>query len=203
MDAHPAGCGAWVSASVPTVRPMSKATVTTSGTRRSLTLARKQPEQMKVLLPADVLEALTIQPHQDTGTTPQTPRLPRAVCTGTPVSRFYPRHAEAGYDAARVTCATCPEQLACMMHGLRHEAYGIWGGLTEAERHHLGTPSTSPARPIGLQHLHDTAPRVVGRNDMRSRAAASAIENGVHPAVLATALRAVHGPSADTASTAP
>lgn len=36
--------------------------------------------------------------------------------------------------AAKAICARCPVLPACRTWALAHEAYGIWGGLTEQER---------------------------------------------------------------------
>ena len=40
--------------------------------------------------------------------------------------------------AAKAVCATCPVVLQCRAHALKvREPYGVWGGLTEAERESL------------------------------------------------------------------
>ncbi len=45
-------------------------------------------------------------------------------------------------EQAKRICARCPVQRSCLDHALRaEEPYGVWGGLTEAERRHL-TPTT-------------------------------------------------------------
>jgi WhiB family redox-sensing transcriptional regulator len=57
-----------------------------------------------------------------------------AACRGeNPEQWFTPgRDAEA---AAVAVCATCPVQVECLSHALRHgEEHGVWGGKTEAER---------------------------------------------------------------------
>jgi WhiB family redox-sensing transcriptional regulator len=40
--------------------------------------------------------------------------------------------------AAVAVCRTCPVRAECLSHALAvREPYGVWGGLTEDERHHL------------------------------------------------------------------
>lgn len=40
--------------------------------------------------------------------------------------------------AAKAVCAGCPVRSECRRHALEtREQYGVWGGLTEAERHRL------------------------------------------------------------------
>ena len=42
--------------------------------------------------------------------------------------------------AAKVVCASCPVLLLCREQALRvHEPYGVWGGMSEAEREVLWT----------------------------------------------------------------
>ncbi|MFF4381651.1 WhiB family transcriptional regulator [Kitasatospora sp. NPDC001547] len=39
---------------------------------------------------------------------------------------------------AKAVCADCPVRRECLRHALRtREPYGVWGGLTEEERHGL------------------------------------------------------------------
>jgi WhiB family redox-sensing transcriptional regulator len=41
-------------------------------------------------------------------------------------------------DAAKALCARCPVIEQCREHALRvQEPYGVWGGLSEAERHQM------------------------------------------------------------------
>lgn len=44
---------------------------------------------------------------------------------------------EREHEARRV-CAYCPVLVACALHGLEHEEYGVWGALSEADRKALG-----------------------------------------------------------------
>lgn len=44
---------------------------------------------------------------------------------------------------AKTVCSTCPVLVRCRSHALAvREPYGVWGGLTEAEResHYAGSP---------------------------------------------------------------
>lgn len=55
-----------------------------------------------------------------------------AACAGKPTALFFPDHGN-GASAAKRICATCPVVAECRDEGM-HVAYGIWAGLTEAER---------------------------------------------------------------------
>ncbi|MGF0313474.1 WhiB family transcriptional regulator [Rhodococcus sp. IEGM1428] len=65
----------------------------------------------------------------------------RGACRAMPVGMFFPPTELRGYsrsilekDAKRV-CAQCPVIERCLQHALEsNEPYGIWGGLTRAER---------------------------------------------------------------------
>lgn len=70
-----------------------------------------------------------------------------AVCAQTDPELFYPDKGEPAYDAKRV-CALCPVRIECLLYALTNrEPYGIWGGLTARERHHL-THSTNEGRDV-------------------------------------------------------
>ena len=65
----------------------------------------------------------------------------QAACRGMDVSAFYHPPGERSADrdrrisAAKAICCTCPAITACRTHALTvREPYGIWGGLSEAER---------------------------------------------------------------------
>ncbi|MEV7417582.1 WhiB family transcriptional regulator [Streptomyces sp. NPDC089919] len=70
----------------------------------------------------------------------------RAACRNLGTDRFFHPAGERGEDrtdreeAAKEVCALCPVQVECLRHALRtQEPYGVWGGLTEAERRALYT----------------------------------------------------------------
>jgi hypothetical protein len=68
--------------------------------------------------------------------------IDNAACKGHPFEEFYtdgtrePLSLPVGH-----ICFRCPVMDECREHGLHHEAYGTWGGMTEAElfymRQHL------------------------------------------------------------------
>lgn len=68
-----------------------------------------------------------------------------ALCRGTEGGLFFGPHGfESKQDravreeAAKAICAHCPVLSACRERALQHgEAYGVWGGLGEAERRAL------------------------------------------------------------------
>ena len=68
-----------------------------------------------------------------------------AACSGDMGTLFYPpvRSERRSVKAARETrakqvCAACPVRDRCLEQALNvGERYGIWGGLTDAERRHL------------------------------------------------------------------
>ena len=61
----------------------------------------------------------------------------KAACHGLDPQNFYPETEEAA-DAAKVVCAGCPVQSACLEYALvRREKDGVWGGFTERERRRI------------------------------------------------------------------
>ncbi|QSE87597.1 WhiB family transcriptional regulator (plasmid) [Rhodococcus pseudokoreensis] len=57
-----------------------------------------------------------------------------ALCRVTDPEAFFPETGENGRPAKRV-CAGCEVREACLAEALAHdERFGIWGGLTTAER---------------------------------------------------------------------
>ncbi|MFD8687495.1 WhiB family transcriptional regulator [Streptomyces sp. NPDC059651] len=68
-----------------------------------------------------------------------------AACRGMDSSVFYSPAGERGgrrharEERARRICDGCPVRRECARMALRHkETYGVWGGLSEAERDRLG-----------------------------------------------------------------
>lgn len=66
------------------------------------------------------------------------------ACRKVDPDAFFSPEAERGMrrqrreDAAKALCARCPVIEQCREHALRvQEPYGVWGGLSEAERHQL------------------------------------------------------------------
>ncbi|MFC9330096.1 WhiB family transcriptional regulator [Kitasatospora sp. NPDC057015] len=67
-----------------------------------------------------------------------------AACRGLDSSVFFHPPGERGgahdarEEAARRICVGCPVRESCLRHALAvREPYGVWGGLTEDERHAL------------------------------------------------------------------
>lgn len=67
----------------------------------------------------------------------------QAACRGEYPDLFYPPHGTRGRElwkleeAAKQVCADCPVITQCRDAG-RSERYGVWGGLTPAERGYNG-----------------------------------------------------------------
>jgi len=79
----------------------------------------------------------------------------RAACRNAPAGLFYPKasresppQAQARETEAERVCATCPVQTECLSYAVRlQENFGIWGGLTERERHRLAGKRDAEPRP--------------------------------------------------------
>ncbi len=65
----------------------------------------------------------------------------RAACRNAPDPElFFPLDTAPGarqVAAAKAICARCPVLAECRSWAISHEAYGIWGGLTEHQRARL------------------------------------------------------------------
>lgn len=60
-----------------------------------------------------------------------------ALCRQTDPEIFYPAKGRSPHQAKRV-CFCCPVRTECLTDALRRrEPYGVWGGLTTAERKKL------------------------------------------------------------------
>lgn len=73
-----------------------------------------------------------------------------AECLDIPVELFFPPDAIDGrrlprtyYDDAKALCAKCPVRVTCLERGMDEE-YGVWGGLTRAERKRLRQTGRAP-----------------------------------------------------------
>jgi WhiB family transcriptional regulator, redox-sensing transcriptional regulator len=47
-------------------------------------------------------------------------------------------------NAVRSICARCPIFRDCLAYGFAHEEYGVWGGMTTAERKSISAPEKYP-----------------------------------------------------------
>jgi WhiB family redox-sensing transcriptional regulator len=61
-----------------------------------------------------------------------------AICKEQEPYVFYPDMSTSqGQKIARFAikvCGECPVRVRCLEHGIKHEKYGVWGGMTEGER---------------------------------------------------------------------
>lgn len=73
-----------------------------------------------------------------------------AACLGS-TSVMYPEQYDTeGEQAAKALCAGCPMAADCLAGALaRNEQFGIWGGLTLAERRRLVRPCKRCGEPLG------------------------------------------------------
>jgi WhiB family redox-sensing transcriptional regulator len=77
----------------------------------------------------------------------------RPACAGVHPGTFYSYEGEptaarnAREDVAKSICQVCPIQAACLDGALdRREPYGVWGGLTAAERNNVLFRRAIPTR---------------------------------------------------------
>lgn len=65
------------------------------------------------------------------------PWTTQALCAQADPDAWYPEKGEIPF-AAKQICRTCPVQTECLQWALDHdERFGVWGGLTDGERHQL------------------------------------------------------------------
>lgn len=68
------------------------------------------------------------------------PDLTKGLCREVGVQLFYPEDGGSGTDIymlARTICNRCEVRQECLEWALRHEDWGMWGGLTPVERKRL------------------------------------------------------------------
>jgi hypothetical protein len=61
------------------------------------------------------------------------PDLTAGLCRGAGTQLFYADRGE-NMTRTRAICNACPVQVPCREWGIRHEHFGVWGGLTERAR---------------------------------------------------------------------
>ncbi|WP_327413197.1 WhiB family transcriptional regulator [Streptomyces sp. NBC_01233] len=67
------------------------------------------------------------------------------LCAQTDPTEFYPDRG-GSVAVAKKVCAACDVRTNCLDYALTNgEEYGVWGGLSERERHRLTTPATTTA----------------------------------------------------------
>ncbi|AZK97517.1 MULTISPECIES: WhiB family transcriptional regulator [Streptomyces] len=60
-----------------------------------------------------------------------------ALCAQTGPEFFFPAPGSSTREAKQL-CRACPGRVACLEYALEHdEKFGVWGGLSEQERHRL------------------------------------------------------------------
>lgn len=80
-------------------------------------------------------------------------------CKGMPVDWFFPNPKQTRLNKenkqAIAACRSCPVQKQCLEYALRYEHFGIWGGMTEAERRvQRSRMKISAQRPGGPLNRH-------------------------------------------------
>jgi WhiB family redox-sensing transcriptional regulator len=56
-----------------------------------------------------------------------------AACTGQ-AELFFNDHKQKTVKQAKEVCGECEVKNECLAHALKHQEYGVWGGLTANER---------------------------------------------------------------------
>ncbi|GAA2302277.1 WhiB family transcriptional regulator [Streptomyces kunmingensis] len=76
--------------------------------------------------------------HANTTLTPAGPTWQdQALCAQTGGDFFFPEPGSSVREA-KLICQMCEIRPACLEYALTHdERFGVWGGLSEKERHHL------------------------------------------------------------------
>lgn len=88
-----------------------------------------------------------------------TTRLPTqfGLCAQTDPEAFFPEKGGSTREAKRI-CAGCDVRAECLEYALAHdERFGVWGGLSERERHRLTRARTAAAPAEFLDDLPDGA----------------------------------------------
>lgn len=66
------------------------------------------------------------------------PDFTSATCSGIGIEFFFPEDKGSGTSAeermAKRLCLACPVLKECREWGMRHELYGIWGGMSPRDR---------------------------------------------------------------------
>ncbi|MDT6987202.1 WhiB family transcriptional regulator [Streptomyces lusitanus] len=75
--------------------------------------------------------------HTDTLTPPDLSWQEEALCAQTGGDFFFPEPGSSVREAKRI-CGLCPIRAVCLEYALTHDMrFGVWGGLSEKERHEL------------------------------------------------------------------
>ncbi len=87
-------------------------------------------------MPVPSLKGFAVMRGDALGVVPGFMEDPRRMCRGVDPALFFPDQGENG-AAAKALCAGCPALTECRQWGIDHERYGIWGGLSEKQRHDI------------------------------------------------------------------
>jgi hypothetical protein len=80
------------------------------------------------------------------------PWADQALCTDDP-ELFFPDEDHPTFAQAQAICRRCPVQVECLTHAqLYLETWGVWGGLTAAERKLARDQNMSPEEAIALHN---------------------------------------------------
>jgi WhiB family redox-sensing transcriptional regulator len=75
-----------------------------------------------------------------------------ALCHQVDPELFFPQIDRRTTTAAKQVCRGCPVRVECLAEALRRrERYGVWGGLTAAERRALLTHATTAVSAAGRE----------------------------------------------------
>ena len=77
----------------------------------------------------------------------------RGNCNGEPAYIFYVKNPIVE-DKARAICRGCPVIDECFLYAVKHNELGVWGGLTEEERHKIKLASLVQEKPV-VELLHN------------------------------------------------
>jgi len=88
------------------------------------------------------------------------------LCAQTDPEAFFPEKGQPPQWQVKYTCRRCEHQVECAEWGIRHERFGIWGGLSEAERRRIRKELNIKLRLIPLEvYLAKTVSRLGNSNN--------------------------------------
>jgi WhiB family transcriptional regulator, redox-sensing transcriptional regulator len=73
--------------------------------------------------------------------------ITQAACRDYPSNLFFPETGQKVDPEVKLICSQCPLHDACREHGIRHERFGVWGGLSEADRKKIRRTRRDPSDP--------------------------------------------------------
>lgn len=88
------------------------------------------------------------------------------ACRQYPTAWWYPNDSKRNNPntlRALQICGTCENREQCLMHALRNETHGIWGGMREADRELERRRRNIELSPQALASISSTTARAVRR----------------------------------------